>query len=206
MPKISTDRCSSSRRSARAEGDAARLDDAARGAKRWLDAPRIYPAPAVSAARTQTTSRPGRLKRRSRSNRRHRRGFAPAFAATPLHQAVLCDAGERGDGRAHNAVEMHMPERHRDLQRQRRKREQRATPFMAMNPPHAGMLTLQCYVWQEGPPPKSKCGGDGEPHRERLDRMQHIIHHAVLADRAGGGAPELHIANRLSVFSSEPYA
>ena len=41
-----------------------------------------------------------------------------------------------------DAVEVDMPERHRDLQHQRRKREVCATPFMAMNPPHVGMLTL----------------------------------------------------------------
>jgi hypothetical protein len=35
-----------------------------------------------------------------------------------------------------------MAERHRDLQHKRRKREVRATPSLAINPPHAGMLTL----------------------------------------------------------------
>jgi len=39
-------------------------------------------------------------------------------------------------------LEMHMPKRQHDLQRQRRQREQSAVPFMAMNPSHPPMLTL----------------------------------------------------------------
>jgi hypothetical protein len=35
-----------------------------------------------------------------------------------------------------------MAERHRDLQHKRRKREIRAEPSLAMNPPHRAMLTL----------------------------------------------------------------
>ena len=52
-----------------------------------------------------------------------------------------------------------------------------------------------------------ECGGERQPHRQRLDRMQRIVHHAVLADRRGrrrrSGVGK-HMANRLSVLSSEP--
>ncbi len=50
---------------------------------------------------------------------------------------------------ADGAIEVHVAERNDDLQQKRCKREICATPSMAVNPSHGGMLMLQCYVWQE---------------------------------------------------------
>lgn len=49
----------------------------------------------------------------------------------------------------HGAVEIDMAERNGDLQQKRRQREICAAPFMAVNPSHAKMLMLYCYIWQE---------------------------------------------------------
>ena len=59
---------------------------------------------------------------------------------------VMRDGKMTRSPRLPHAVEMHMPKREHDLERQRSKRQQCPVPSMAANPSHIGMLTLQCYI------------------------------------------------------------
>ncbi|MFZ3262755.1 MAG: hypothetical protein WA172_02045, partial [Terriglobales bacterium] len=53
-----------------------------------------------------------------------------------IHERGVMRSGSSEVGGADDTAEIHVPERHHDLQRQRHKREVCAMPSMAMHPPH----------------------------------------------------------------------
>jgi hypothetical protein len=117
--------------------------------------------------------------------------------------------GARSPG---SAADMHIadvnvPKGQRDLQHKCRKSKPRPASPVEPNPPHSWHANVTMLHLARGTTFRAllECGGESEPHRQRLYRMQSITpfwHTAVGA--VGGPALGKHMANRLSVLSSEP--
>lgn len=139
--KIRTDRLLSGWRSPRTKGEATRRRDAVRDCDGMPDP--------VKTVRHRQLRRRGYERGRDEKDRSADRTIAVIVAVILRRSAVrcFCDnslmcAAERQMVGADRTVKVHVAERYDDLQQKRRKREIRATPFMAVNPPHATAMVV----------------------------------------------------------------
>jgi hypothetical protein len=80
--------------------------------------------------------------------------------------------------------DMDVPERQHELQHKRREPRPRTIAPMEPNPPHGQHANVTMLHLARGAthPAHLECGSERQPHRKRFDRMQSIVHDAVLAD------------------------
>lgn len=136
MPKIGTTASLGSRRSTRLESKAPRRKHTVRGSDCVCDE--------CKPGRHRQLRRLGYKRTCDQEHRGADRAIVIVVAgilrrdlARALRDGDAMGAGDRAMRRgADDAIEMHMSERQRNLQRQRRKREPSTAPFMAANPSH----------------------------------------------------------------------